>query len=195
MSMRGLMKDTVSIVKPDGRHIDGIKAHVQPDKVFMEEHDLASFVFEEGDKVIRKLPNGSEEIYLVLDRGYYSAIGSFNAHYQAKVRKESAISTSSPPVTYNLHGAASKVNINSIDSSTSVINMAVDDGFQQLRTLLEQIICDASKKSELLDYVNQMESAKGSVDYSSRYTAFISAAADHMALIAPLIPFLTGLLK
>lgn len=127
--MRELMNDTVSIVKPDGQRIDGIKACVQPDMVFMEEHDLAGFVFEERDKVIRKLPNGSEEIYLVLDRGYYSGMGGIKAHYQAKVRKESAISASRPSVTYNLHGAASRVNINSVDSSLNVVNTAADDGF------------------------------------------------------------------
>lgn len=193
--MRELMKDTVSIVKPDGQRIDGIRACVQPDMVFMEEHDLAGFVFEERDKVIRKLPNGSEEIYLVLDRGYYTGMGGIKAHYQAKVRKESAISASRPSVTYNLHGAASRVNINSVDSSLNVVNTAADDGFQRLRALIEQSIGDASRRSELLDHVDQMESTKGSADYSSRYTAFISAAADHMTLIAPLIPFLTGLLK
>lgn len=193
--MRALMKDTVAILKPDGQRIDGVRACVQPDTIFMQERDLAGFVFEESDRIMRRLPNGSQEIYLVLDRGYYSAIGGIQAHYQAKVKKESAVDTSRPSVTYNLHGAAARVNINSVDSSLNVVNIEAGDGFQQLRALIEQGIGDATRKSELLDHVDQMEHAQGSADYCSRYTSFISAAADHMTLIASLIPFLTGLLK
>lgn len=195
MSMRQLMKDTVAVVKPDGQRIDGIKACVQPDLVFMEESDLAGFPFEERDKIIRKLPNGCEEVYLVHDRGYYPRFGGIAAHYQAKVRKESAVSFGRPSsVTYNLNGAASKVNVNSVDSSVNVVTTS-NSSFDQLRTLIEQSIADAGKRSELLDHLDLMENSKSGADYSSRYTAFIAAAADHMTLIAPFIPFLTALLK
>ncbi|MCE5322425.1 hypothetical protein LLG46_03800 [bacterium] len=190
------MNDTISIVKPNGRRIDSITAFVDSNMVFMEESDLAGFPFEERDRIIRRLPNGCEEVYLVMDRGYNSSFAGEAAHYQAKVRKESAVSFGRPSaVTYNLNGAASRVNVNSIDSSVNVVNAANDDSFQQLRALIEQNISEPRKRAELLDHVNQLKNTSGGADYKSRYTAFIAAAADHMTLIAPFIPFLTGLLK
>ena len=193
--MREFMNDSISITKPDGQHIEGIRACVQPDTVFIEESALAGFPFEERDKVIRKLPNGCEEVYLVHDRGYYPRFGGIAAHYQAKVRKESAVAFGRPPaITYNLNGAASRVNVNSVDSSINVVTTS-DDSFEQLRAMIEQSISNAGKRSELLGHIEHMEDSKGSTDYSNRYTAFVAAAADHMTLVAPFIPFLTSLLK
>lgn len=46
---------------------------------------------EEGDKILRHLPNGLLESYIVLDRGYREKFHEIPARYQMKVKKESAI--------------------------------------------------------------------------------------------------------
>lgn len=90
------MRDKVSLVKQDGAQFDNIQASVQPGKIFIDD---ASLPIEEGDRIKRKLPSGLTESYLVLDRGYYEGIGGIPAHYQIKVRKETAIRNEHPSAT------------------------------------------------------------------------------------------------
>ncbi|MCP3776705.1 hypothetical protein NLX71_26050 [Paenibacillus sp. MZ04-78.2] len=85
-----LMNDKVKLVKADGEQIDNIKARVQPDMILIDD---ASLPIEEGDKIFRDLSNGLSESYLVLDRGFNERTLNIPAHYQIKVRKESAIET------------------------------------------------------------------------------------------------------
>lgn len=82
------MNDTVKLVKADGVQIENIKARVQPDMILIDD---ASLPIEEGDKIFRNLSNGLSESYLVLDRGFNERVHNIPAHYQIKVRKESAI--------------------------------------------------------------------------------------------------------
>ena len=73
-----MLTDVVSLVKVNGQRYDNIKALVQYKLVFIVD---ASLPIEEGDRITRELPNGLVESYLVLDRGFYSAIQGMDAHY------------------------------------------------------------------------------------------------------------------
>jgi hypothetical protein len=84
MTLRHMLTDTVSLVKQDGRRIDNIKAHVQPEKVFIDDTSLP---FQEGDRILRELPSGQVEEYRIIDTGYQSGMGGIEPHYQMKVQK------------------------------------------------------------------------------------------------------------
>ena len=81
---RDLMDDNVKLVKQNGQVIENIIANVQPKLIFIDDVKIP---IEEGDHIIRKLPNGLEEIYKILDRGFYNNSGGIPAHYQIKVQK------------------------------------------------------------------------------------------------------------
>ena len=191
--MRNLMRDKVSLIKDDGRRFDDIKANVQPDKIFIDD---ASLPIEEGDKLIRTLPNNLVESYIVLDRGYYESIGGIPSHYQVKVRKESAIPASTPSsIVYNLIGDSSRVNINSQDISINVKNITSDDLFEELKKAIEENEDNVDKKSKLLSLVDEMEDAQGTDRFRERYKEFVATAADHMTLLTPFLHALTQLLS
>jgi len=78
------MKDTVSVLKKNGEEIDGIKASVQKRKIFIDRSDV---LIEAGDRIQRKMSNGGEETYEVIDPGYYERHGSISAHYEMDVKK------------------------------------------------------------------------------------------------------------
>ncbi|OAB32705.1 hypothetical protein PMSD_17195 [Paenibacillus macquariensis subsp. defensor] len=86
--LRQIMRDTVTLIKANGEKFENIRAGVQRDKIFIEDVKLP---IEEGDKIIRLLSNGLSESYLILDRGFYDRTLGMPAHYQMKVKKESAI--------------------------------------------------------------------------------------------------------
>lgn len=191
--MRNLMRDKVSLIKDDGSRFDDIKANVQPHKIFIDD---ASLPIEEGDKLIRTLPNNLVESYIVLDRGYYESIGDIPSHYQVKVRKESVIPASTPSsIVYNLIGDSSRVNINSQDISVNVKNITSGDLFEKLKKAIEENEDNVDKKSKLLSLVDEMEDAQGTDRFRERYKEFVATAADHMTLLIPFLHALTQLLS
>lgn len=194
--MRNLMRDKVSLVKKNGNKFNDIRADVQPEIIFIDD---ATLPIEEGDKLIRTLPNNLTESYIVLDRGYYEGIGGIRSHYQVKVRKESAIHNkvhdkTLSSVVYNLYGVNPRVNINSQDTSVNVVNVTPDNLFKELKKVIEENVDNSDKKSKLLSQIAEMKSTQKTDKFAERYGKFIATAADHMTLLAPFLPALTQLL-
>lgn len=82
-------RDVISIVKADSSQFDGIKASVQGEKVIFFVGETFIYV-EEGDQIIRYLPQENREIYTVIDPGYRQGLdGDIPASYQMKVKRVS----------------------------------------------------------------------------------------------------------
>jgi hypothetical protein len=88
-----MMRDTVSLVKPDGTRTEGIKASVQREKIFVGDISLP---IEEGDTIERVRPGGITERFTVLDTGYHPDLYGIPASFQMLVRKETAIPRDPP---------------------------------------------------------------------------------------------------
>lgn len=190
--MRDMMRDTVSLVKKNGQRIDNIRASVQSNKIFTFD---THHPIEEGDLYERKLPSGVVEQYLIEDAGYQSGIGGISAHYQSSVRKKTKIQATAPAqqVTYNLHGDNSRVNINSTDASTNVVNASSDEIFIQLEEAA-RTVQDRNAQALLIEEICRMRTAQNATDFTARYQSFIASAANHMTVFAPFLPALTQLL-
>jgi hypothetical protein len=65
-----LLTDRISILKADGLRRDGIPASVQGRKIFI---DQAEPLIESADLVVRKMSNGGEETFRVIDPGFHEA--------------------------------------------------------------------------------------------------------------------------
>jgi len=193
--LRGMMKDQVTLVKADGTRRDGVRAHVQPKKIFVDD---ASVPIEEGDRILRKLPSGLTESYLVLDRGFFDSSVGIPAHYQIEVRKESRPpdpSRAQSTIVYNLHGPNSRVNIHSSDTSVNVVDATPNELFENLRATLREVVTDRDERSQLLKSVAALEATHGEPGFVSAYQDFITLAAAHMTVLTPFIPALTQLIK
>ena len=133
-------------------------------------------------------------------RGCSKVFTSIPAHYQSKVRKNTAESPPSPrpaagpQVVYNLIGPNTRVNIQSSDSSTNVVSVESAVLFDNLREAIQKSSLDSTVAQELIQNVNAMQSAAGTKTFGDRYKEFIAVAADHMTLVAPFLPALTQLL-
>lgn len=190
-----MMYDTVTLEKQNGELIENINANVQPDMIFIDDGSLP---IEESDVLIRKLDNGLVERYKVLERGFYSKQMGISAHYQCKVKKESAIKAQQhqpQQIVYNLNGANSRVNNNSSDSSTNIVNINKENLFENLKEIIKENVEDPNEKLELIEAVHNMERNQGTNNFKDYYVKFITTAANHMTLISPFIPALTQLLE
>ncbi len=85
--------EKIAIIKTNGTIIEGIDAFFSDNMFLIEDGELD---IEENDTIQRSLPNGKSEKYLVIDRGFMRAIGSFPNHYQTRVKK-----IIDSPVSYN----------------------------------------------------------------------------------------------
>lgn len=82
------MRDTLSLVKRNGVRVDDIKGSVQKDKIFIHRDDIS---IEKGDLLIRSMPHGGLEEYIVVEPNFRMGIGSIPAGYQTVVRRNEDI--------------------------------------------------------------------------------------------------------
>ena len=158
MALDRLLTDTVTLIKRDGTTVEGIKASVQSKKIFIQRHDL---LIETGDLLQRKMSNGAEETYEVIDPGFHEKLHSIPAGYQMDVRKlgipeaKSAIHS----VTYNVTGNNARINQNSVDQSVNVVQMSSDivENLEALRNEIVRAIEEESRRTEALDILDAIE--------------------------------------
>jgi hypothetical protein len=182
----------VTLIKPDGKKFENIPAQVQPTQISI--HDI-TIPIEEGDTISRDLPNGLNERYLVLDRGFHDAFQAIPARYVTSVRKESAIPARQPSSNvYNFHGGNSRVNINSNDSSVNIIQMTNEELFKQIKKIIDEKIKEDETKSLYLHQLTELEHSVGSPTFLEKYRQFIATTADHISILYPFIPALTRLI-
>ena len=190
---KSLMNDRVTLVKKDGKRFEDLPALVQTGLILTDNPEIP---IEDGDTFERKLPSGIVEVFVVLDAGFRQKLPGVHAGYQSKVEKSTA--RAKPPTTqhvvYNLIGPNTRVNIQSKDSSTNILNVEPADLFQNLRTTLGDSISDSELVARLVGHVDRMETAAGTKDFSDRYKEFIGSAAQHITLVGPFLPALTQFL-
>jgi hypothetical protein len=188
-----MLPDRVTLIKPDGRRFENIPASVSPKKIIIDD---AKLPLEEGDHFERRLKSGLTELYEVLDRGFYEGMHGIPDHYQADVRKTTAIprTPATQTVIYNLHGANARVNIHSTDSSMNVVSVSADALFSELRKALERSVADETERRMLIKTIAELEAAEGTDGFIAKYAEFMSLAANHITVLAPFVPALSQLL-
>lgn len=86
MVLDTFLTDTITLRKSNGAIHENIRAGVQPDHIFITD---VSIPIEPGDEIVRCLPSGVEEIYVVTEPGYQARFAGIAAHYQIKYRRSS----------------------------------------------------------------------------------------------------------
>lgn len=182
--------EKVKLIKQDSTVIENIEALVEKDHFFIDDVNVD---IEEGDVFQRELPTGKHETYLVIDRGFYRAMGGIPAHYQVSVQKQTSI----PKIgnekvvnNYNI-GSAEKININSTDNSVTY-NITEND--KALMETLKMLAKELDNSEAIINSIEEMKDNVGKKGFADKYNAFIQNVANHMTIFAPFIPALTQLL-
>lgn len=188
-----LMTDRVTIRTKGGETFADVPASVQTGKIFTQRTDIP---IQPGDEVIRRTPAGLDEVFVVEDPGFYGAFHGLPATYQMRVRRGDAPRSSArtDTVIYNVTGPNARFNINSVDSSTNVVNEAPAELFQALRDAIHSRIPVVRERDEILATTVELEREIGKPRFAQRYAQFMALAANHMEALGPFIPALTQLL-
>lgn len=83
--MSSFPREKVKLIKHDGQEISEIDALIGDSNALIED---ITIVIEENDYIVRTLPNGLIENYIVIDNGYFGGSGgAIPPHYQVKMKK------------------------------------------------------------------------------------------------------------
>ncbi|WHY71256.1 hypothetical protein [Fictibacillus enclensis] len=194
--IKSLMKDLIIVEKKNGTMYSDIRAGINLDYVLIAD---CSLPIEEGDRIIRVLPNGLEENYIVLDRGYTEKAFGTPAHYRVKVSRSSVLETKQWTVIHNHNhgGDFANFSINSTDNSTNTNVIIKNDleVFDHLKQSIQSLVIEEAEKSRLLKETDELKNTVGTKNFKSRYEKFISSAANHITVISPFLPILNKFLS
>lgn len=103
--MRDMNNATIRLKKRDGSVSQETGAVLSGRKLIVIDSTLD---IEEGDLVLRVLPNGREESYEVLSAQFNEAFGSIEAHWTCEIRKTTEISRekAAAGTIVNIHGSS-----------------------------------------------------------------------------------------
>lgn len=99
-----------------------------------------------------------------------------------------------PMHTFHLHGDNSRINLNSTDNSTNIVSKSNDRLFVELHEKASSIE-DETAREDIRARIGELELACKSGGFLQAYQGFITSAANHMTLFAPLLPLLTQMLS
>lgn len=95
---------------------------------------------------------------------------------------------------YNVQGENARVNVNSNDHSVNVVTKSKEEFFATLQQRIESGVPEGEEKQKILNALTALQESHGKPSFAERYTGFIAAAANHVALLTPFIPALTEML-
>src|SRR5581483_2781027 len=111
-------KSQLQIIAPDGT-VRSTETGIMSSKSVTIPNEAA--VIHVGDEIRRKLPNGIEEAFEVVDPVYHSHFHGIPAHYQVKIRRKGSFpSGTGGHYTVTVSGANARVNIGSHDHSHNI---------------------------------------------------------------------------
>jgi hypothetical protein len=194
MPFADMMNDTIDLLKADGTKKSGLKASVQKSKIFM---DAKGILVEPQDLIVRKMSNGAEETYRVIDPGFHEDFHEIKAHYQMEVHKlglpeaRSAVQS----ITFNIMGNNARFNQNSIDNSTNVVQIDARaiQYIEALRKEIDGSSLSASEKKEAVEVVDEVDSAFRSGNPKKSVVTALLKALPHVANVASIVSALAGL--
>ena len=135
--LKKLINDQVTLVKANGKVArEDIPAHVQPELIVIMD---VTVPLEMGDHLLRTLNNGNVEDFIVDHPTFYATFRTLPDQSQVKVHSSGGATsehTVIQSITNNFEGANSRVNINSTDNST---NMVQEISAEKLKGFLSEV--------------------------------------------------------
>ena len=192
--MRNLLRDKVSVIHEDGRIHENVRASVQKDNIFIDDVTIPIQV---GDRIERKLRNGRIEALHVTDFHQWSGGISGPNYYQISYRLEgvqrSPVHQSEVSVRVS-DSSQTRVNIHSVDQSFTVNSVQDVRVFEEARALISVSEINAADSELLLEHIDAMEQGHEKGDFKQAYKEFMAIAANHIAVLGPVMPALASLL-
>ncbi len=157
-------QDRVNLLKKDGSTVNDIAATISGSDLIvikLNRNQGKTILIEPGEMIFRKLSNGGEDTFQVVDPCFYErGPGSTGPHYQTRVKKlglpEAKAAVQS--ITYNFTGHNSRVNIDSTDNSTNtvLVNSQVNEYLEELKKEILSQDLPLQQQEEALEVISEV---------------------------------------
>ena len=191
IDVRDLMNDIVTVVHKGGSKYEDIPASVQKGRIFIDDVTVPLSI---GDRIERKLPSGQSEILVVTNVQLWTGNFGIADYYQIDYRREGVQEGQPATVVHVSDSPQTRVNLYSTDQSKNIINGQTEQVYSRIRELLTGALLDSHELEVLLERVDDMERNQGTDDFTRAYKDFLATAADHISILAPVLPALASLL-
>ena len=188
------LNETVAIIRESGDKHENVPALVTSKKIIISEVTIS---LSSGDRIVRSLPSGQVESLIVTNAHLTKGRGGIPDFYSIEYVREGTQQHSGQLPTLSVHvedSPQARVNLYSADHSTNVMKTQPEEVFSEIRELLTKSVADSNEIDLLFERVEDMERNLGKDSFTESYKDFISAAAAHMTILAPVLPALATLL-
>jgi hypothetical protein len=161
--------------------------------------NAGKLLIEPGDLIQRRMSNGAEETYRVVDPGFYEALSGIPAGYQLEVQKlgipEAKQAVQS--ITYNITGNNARINQNSVDNSTNVVNIDARaiQYIAALRSEVERLQISKEEKVAAHEVIETVEEQFKSGKPKKTVVSALLNSLPHVANITSIITAIMGLFR
>lgn len=184
-----LQKSEFEVISPEGEVRGSGEGIFTGEKIVVFDESLLVFA---GDEIRRRLPNGADEAFEVINPNFYGKMNSIPANFQIDIRRKGSFPRGEGGhMNISVSGDNARVNIGSTDNSTNTVTHGAL--FSDIVATIERVV-PADQREVLIDAVREMERTRGTGGFVGAYQRFVAVAADHVTLIVPFLPALTALL-
>lgn len=162
MNFLTICKSKVTVSRKDGSTYNDLPAQITGEIILIPNDAVP---IEVGDIILRRLPSGIDEKFIVINPGFYDRIAGMPAHYQVKFRREGSGEQKSFGEGYNIRiGSNSHVNINSTDHSINTVS--IDNQNLDMAVLAEELerlrnaLLPKAESAEHYSLIGQIASAE-----------------------------------
>ncbi len=181
--------EEIEIFDEYGKYIANVKGFFG--KEYLTITDV-SIPIVEGQYIIRKLPNGVNEKYEIINSKYNKGNENVCDFYKLTLKKSTIKNKETKTIINNIYNCE-KVNVDSIDNSVNIkLNNSEELILNEIKKILDSIQENNKEKKELFD---EMCKNIGKKTFLEKYQLFIASMADHITVLTPFIPFLTSLIN
>lgn len=181
--------EEIEIFDEYGKYIANVKGFFG--KEYLTITDV-SIPIVEGQYIIRKLPNGVNEKYEIINSKYNKGNEDICDFYKLTLKKSTIKNKETKTIINNIYNCE-KVNVDSIDNSVNIkLNNSEELILNEIKKILDSIQENNKEEKELFD---EMCKNIGKKTFLEKYQLFIASMADHITVLTPFIPFLTSLIN
>lgn len=181
--------EEIEIFDEYGKYIANVKGFFG--KEYLTITDV-SIPIVEGQYIIRKLPNGVNEKYEIINSKYNKGNEDICDFYKLTLKKSTIKNKETKTIINNIYNCE-KVNVDSIDNSVNIkLNNSEELILNEIKKILDSIQENNKEKKELFD---EMCKNIGKKTFLEKYQLFIASMADHITVLTPFIPFLRSLIN
>lgn len=187
--------DALDLLKQGGTRVEGLKGTVASSDLivikFNKQNGIGSFRVEPNDLLIRETSVG-DETYQVIDPVFYEQGG---AHYQCKVKKLGVPEATAAVqhITYNVSGNNARVNNNSTDNSTNVVNIN-SQVEQQINALREAVQSEGLNAEQMREALEIVDAVKEHIEAGKPKSSVVKAMLSVLPTIGGIAKATTALL-